>query len=95
MPKDIGNLSLKPQGIWERFVYLNLVMTQMHMAMTQTRMCQPTIDQNDELLPPHATHAPTSAYMEYQVEMNSLHLDQANVAQTHTHTQIKHAYIKM
>ena len=99
MPKDIGKLSLKPQSLLTSFGHLNLAVTQKHMSVTQMCMCQPAGNQNNELLLPLVSHAPTSAYMKYEVEMSSPHLDLAKfsplthfshhtltVISTHTHT---------
>ena len=46
---------------------MNLAMTQFHMFVTQTHMCQPIVNQNDKILQPLVPHDPTSAYVEYQV----------------------------
>ena len=79
MPKDISKLSLKTQKIWARFGHLNLAVTQLHMVVTQTHMGQIEFNLISLSL--------TSAYMEYEFEMRSIHLDLAkHVLNTHTHS---------
>ena len=56
------------------------------MLVAQMHMCQPIVSQNYELIQLLVCHASMSAYMEYQVEMSSLHLDMCpNVAQAYPH----------
>ena len=62
-------------------------MTQMCMVVTQMDMCPIEVNQNEKLLLVLMPHTPTSAYMYYEVEMSSLHLDLAECSfDTHTHS---------
>ena len=77
----MGKLPLKPQGNWTLFGHLKSIMTHFRMSVTQTRMCQLVVNQNDEMLCPHVAHAPKRARMEYGVEMSSLYLDLAKCSE--------------